>query len=133
MVGPQFPLKTLSSNRGADFFNGFNCLFPLFHKKTFDQLFERQYSDNPPTDSGWYAVFNIVLAIASRLRMSHTPCEDDGMTPEMHMEAAWDYFQNGASVMLELLMKNSNLLSIQAIVGMVCELHTVFKLLLTDR
>ncbi|TGZ79134.1 hypothetical protein EX30DRAFT_309201 [Ascodesmis nigricans] len=102
----------------ADFFNGFNCLFPLFHKKTFDQLFERQYSDNPPTDSGWYAVFNIVLAIASRLRMSHTPCEDDGMTPEMHMEAAWDYFQNGASVMLELLMKNSNLLSIQAIVGM---------------
>ncbi|KAI5804500.1 fungal-specific transcription factor domain-containing protein [Geopyxis carbonaria] len=102
-----------------DFFGGFNVLFPLFHQATFEELFEKQYSDNPPPDSGWYAAFNILLAIACRLRISHTP---DGAARETtigsHIQEAWRYFQNAATVLTELLLRNTDLLSIQAILGM---------------
>lgn len=108
-------------------------LFPLFHQPTFEQLFEKQYSDNPPTESGWYAAFNIVLAIACRLRVGHTPSQEpNDLSPQEYLDRSWDFFQNAASVMLELLIKNSDLLSIQALIGMVnCHLLVVLRVLLT--
>jgi hypothetical protein len=105
----------------ADFFSDFNILFPLFHQPSFEVLFEQQYSDNPPVQSGWYAAFNMVLAIACRLRISHTPPppeEDDG-SPTRHIREAWGYFRNAAAVLTELFLRNTDLISIQAILAMV--------------
>ncbi|KAL7265824.1 hypothetical protein RUND412_011649, partial [Rhizina undulata] len=112
------PSREMAELLVQDFFTNFNILFPLFHKHTFDYLFEKQYSDYPPEDSGWYASFNMVLAIGYRLRISHlgvTPDEPDAAT---HIEKSWRYFQNAATVLTELLLKNTDLMSIQAILGM---------------
>ncbi|KAF8470584.1 fungal-specific transcription factor domain-containing protein [Kalaharituber pfeilii] len=101
-----------------DFFVNFNNLFPLFHRPTFEYLFERNYSDNPPTDSGWYAAFNMVLAIACRLRISHPGPADNEIAPWVGVERSWLYFQNAAGVLTELLLRNSDLMTIQAILAM---------------
>lgn len=115
------PPKETALRLVQDFFGGFNILFPLFHKPSFEVLFERQYSSDPPTDSGWYAAFNMVLAISCRLRISHTPLENsDGPAIPVvrHIQEAWKYFQNAATVLTELLLRNTDLMSIQAILAM---------------
>ena len=96
-------------------------MFPLFHQPSFEILFERQYSNNPPQDSGWYAAFNMVLAIACRLRISHTPPPgpDSPVPAARHVQEAWKYFRNAAAVLTELLLRNTDLMSIQAILAMV--------------
>ena len=95
-----------------DFFENFNCMFPLFHQPTFMLLVERQYSSDPYEGSGWWASLNVAFAIAHRLRvMSHlVPAEED--------EKAWGYIKNAMSVFSELTMRNTDLLSVQALLGM---------------
>ncbi|KAI5816729.1 fungal-specific transcription factor domain-containing protein [Pyronema omphalodes] len=111
------PSKEKASLLIQDFFQGFNVLFPLFHRPSFEVYFEKQYTSDPPRDSGWYAALNIVLAISCRLRISHSP--DSTMTPVVsHIQEAWKYFQNAAAVLTELLLRNTDLMSIQAILGM---------------
>lgn len=109
----------LNSHSHADFFTGFNVLFPLFHKESFMVLFDRHYSNDPPINSGWYAAFNMVLAIGCRLRVSHTAEMPDDVAIARHIQTGWMYFQNAASVLTELLLRNTDLMSIQAILGMV--------------
>ncbi|KAF8251868.1 hypothetical protein K440DRAFT_647294 [Wilcoxina mikolae CBS 423.85] len=114
-----FPPRETASLLVRDFFRGFNMLFPLFHQPTFEAFFERQYSNDPPVNSGWYAAFNVVLAISCRLRVSHPPSHEPAAVPVgSHISEAWKYFQNAATVLTELLLRNSDLMSIQAILGM---------------
>lgn len=96
----------------TDYFENFNCMLPLFHKPTFMHLVERQYSSDPYQGSGWWASFNCALAIAHRLRvMSNiSPAEDD--------EKGWGYLKNAMGVFSELIMRNTDLLSVQALLGM---------------
>ena len=103
----------------VDFFINFNNLFPLFHQPTFEYLLDKHYSDDPTNDSGWYAAFNMVLAISVRLRISHPVALDSEVAPWIGLEQSTNYFQNAASVMAELLLRNSDLLTIQAILAMV--------------
>lgn len=105
----------------ADYFMSFNNLFPLFHEGTFKALLEKQYSDNPPKGSGWYAAFMVMLAIACRLRISHTRPTEELRDNNIRTNAAEarTYFDNATSVITELLMLNTDLLTIQALVGMV--------------
>ncbi|KAI5306351.1 hypothetical protein KEM56_001248 [Ascosphaera pollenicola] len=95
-----------------DYFENFNCLFPLYHEPTFMHLVERQYSRDPYEGSGWWASINIVLAIAHRLRVitNLVPQEEDKM--------AWLYLKNAMGVLTELTMRNTDLLSVQALLGM---------------
>ncbi|KAI8625154.1 N-terminal binuclear Zn cluster-containing protein [Xylariaceae sp. FL1651] len=94
-----------------DFFENFNCIFPLFHQPTFMHLVERQYSSNPYEGSGWWASLNCVFAIAHRLRVMSNlvPAEED--------EKAWAYIKNAMGVFTELTMRNTDLLSVQALLG----------------
>lgn len=97
-----------------DYFENFNCMFPLFHEPTFMHLVNRHYSTRDPYDgSGWWASLNIALAIAHRLRvMSHlVPAEED--------KKAWGFLKNAMGVLTELTMRNTDLLSVQALLGMV--------------
>ncbi|KAF8458322.1 fungal-specific transcription factor domain-containing protein [Terfezia claveryi] len=111
---PKGPTMTLV----ADFFVNFNNLFPLFHRPTFEYLLNRHFSDSPLADSGWYAALNMVLAIACRLRISHPLQIDDKVAPWVGVERSWQYFQNAAGLLTELLLKNSDLMTIQAILAM---------------
>lgn len=97
----------------TDFFENFNCMFPLFHEPTFMHLVNRQYSQNPYEGSGWWASLNVALAIAHRLRIMSNlvPQEDD--------QKAWGYLKNAMGVLTEITMRNTDLLSVQALLGMV--------------
>ena len=95
-----------------DFFENFNCMFPLFHQPTFMHLVERQYSKNPYEGSGWWASLNVALAIAHRLRVM------SNLVPQEEDDKAWAYLKNAMAVFSELAMRNTDLLSVQALLGM---------------
>jgi hypothetical protein len=97
-----------------DYFENFNCMFPLFHEPTFRHYVNFQYSDQPYDGSGWWASFNVVLAIAHRLRVM------SNLVPHEEDQKAWGYLKNALGVITELTIRNTDLLSIQALLGMVC-------------
>ncbi|KAH0542897.1 hypothetical protein FGG08_002757 [Glutinoglossum americanum] len=95
-----------------DFFENFNCIFPLFHQPTFMHLVDKHYSADPFEGSGWWASLNIALAIAHRLRVM------SNLVPQEEDQKAWGYLKNALGVMTELTMRNTDLLSVQALLGM---------------
>src|SRR2546429_76924 len=96
-----------------DFFENFNCIFPLFHQPTFMHLVDKHYSNDPFDGSGWWASLNIAFAIAHRLRVM------SNLVPQEEDQKAWGYLENALGVMTELTMRNTDLLSVQALLGMV--------------
>ncbi|KAI0393414.1 N-terminal binuclear Zn cluster-containing protein [Xylariaceae sp. FL0594] len=94
-----------------DYFENFNCIFPLFHQPTFMHLVERQYSPHPYEGSGWWASLNCALAIAHRLRVM------SNLVPQEEDEKSWAYIKNAMGVFSELTMRNTDLLSVQALLG----------------
>ncbi|KAG5917134.1 hypothetical protein E4U53_004233, partial [Claviceps sorghi] len=95
-----------------DYFDNFNLMFPLYHQPTFMHLVERQYSPDPYQGSGWWASLNCALAIAHRLRVM------SNLVPQEEDEKAWAYLKNAMAVFPELTMRNTDLLSVQALLGM---------------
>ncbi|CAD0090333.1 unnamed protein product [Aureobasidium vineae] len=95
-----------------DFFENFNCVFPLFHEPTFMHLVDKHYSLDPYEGSGWWASLNVALAISHRLRIIG---EDDARIEDTK---AWGYLKNALAVFSELTMRNNDLLSVQALLGM---------------
>lgn len=96
-----------------DYFDNFNCMFPLFHEPTFMHLVSRHYSRDPYEGSGWWASLNIALAIAHRLRVMSR------LVPQEEDQKAWAFLKNAMGVLTELTMRNTDLLSVQALLGMV--------------
>ncbi|KAK3723532.1 hypothetical protein LTR37_001784 [Vermiconidia calcicola] len=95
-----------------DYFENFNCIFPLFHEPTFMHLVDKHYSLDPYEGSGWWASLNVALAIAHRLRvMSNVVGQEED-------DHAWGYLKNAMAVFTELTMRNTDLLSVQALLGM---------------
>ncbi len=108
----QLPPKHETLSLLKDYFENFNCMFPLFHQPTFMHLVDRQYSSEPYDGSGWWASLNVALAIAHRLRvMSNLVSQDED-------QKAWGYLKNAMAVFTELTMRNTDLLSVQALLGM---------------
>jgi len=95
-----------------DYFENFNCMFPLFHEPTFMHLVDRHYSMHPYEGSGWWASLNVALAIAHRLRVM------SNVVPQEEDSHAWGYLKNAMAVVTELTMRNTDLLSVQALLGM---------------
>jgi hypothetical protein len=95
-----------------DFFENFNCMFPLFHEPTFMALVHRHYSNDPHEGSGWWASLNVALAIGHRIRVM------SNLVPQEEDEKAWGYMKNALAVQTELTTRNTDLLSIQALLGM---------------
>ena len=95
-----------------EFFDKFNCVFPLFHQSSFMRLIEKHYTRERGDRPEFWAALNVALALAHRLRaMSSTvaPHED---------AQAWGYLRNALHVVPELTLRNPNLLGVQAILGM---------------
>ena len=105
-----------------DYFDNFNCMFPLFHEPTFMHLVHRQYSRDPYEGSGWWASLNCALAIAHRLRVM------SNLVPQEEDSKAWGFMKNALGVLAELTMRNTDLLSVQALLGMVLPACVKFKL-----
>ena len=76
-------------------------------------LADRQYSRDPYEGSGWWASMNVVLALAYRLRVMSK------LVPQEEDKKAWLYLKNAMAVLAELTMRNTDLLSVQALLGMV--------------
>ncbi|KAG9233707.1 fungal-specific transcription factor domain-containing protein [Amylocarpus encephaloides] len=108
----QLPPKNECLSLMKDYFENMNCMFPLFHQPTFMHLVDRQYSRDPYEGSGWWASLNVVLSLAHRLRVMSNlvPAEED--------DKAWGYMKNALAVVSELTMRNTDLLSVQALLGM---------------
>ena len=106
------PPKPEAMSLLEDYFANFNCMFPLFHQPTFMHLVERQYSSDPYQGSGWWASLNVALAIAHRLRVM------SNLVPQEEDSKAWAYLKNAMAVFSELAMRNTDLLSVQALLGM---------------
>lgn len=115
-VFKSLPPKEEALSLFRDFFENFNCMFPLFHEPTFMHLVDRQYSRDPYEGSGWWASINVVLAIAHRLRVM------SNLVPQEEDRKAWLYLKNAMGVLTELTMRNTDLLSVQALLGMVSAL-----------
>lgn len=84
----QLPPKPEALSLLKDYFDNFNCMFPLFHQPTFMHLVERQYSNDPYQGSGWWASLNVALAIAHRLRVM------SNLVPQEEDEKSWAYMKN---------------------------------------
>ncbi|KAK6220756.1 hypothetical protein LQW54_001948 [Pestalotiopsis sp. IQ-011] len=106
------PPKPEAMSLLKDYFENFNCMFPVFHQPTFMHLVEKQYSNEPYEGSGWWASLNVVLATAHRLRVMSK------LVPEEEDQKAWAYMKNAMGVFAELTMRNTDLLSVQALLGM---------------
>ncbi len=75
-------------------------------------LVDKHYSLEPDDGSGWWASLNVALAIAHRLRvMSNVVGQEED-------DHAWGYLKNAMAVMTELTIRNTDLLSVQALLGM---------------
>lgn len=120
------PPKDEAVSLFRDFFENFNCMFPLFHEPTFMHLVERQYSRDPYEGSGWWASINVVLAIAHRLRVM------SNLVPQDEDKKAWLYLKNAMGVLTELTMRNTDLLSVQALLGMVRSPFNIHTLVSSD-
>ncbi|PVI04038.1 hypothetical protein DM02DRAFT_611819 [Periconia macrospinosa] len=107
----QLPPKTEALSLLKDYFENFNCMFPLFHEPTFMHLVDKHYSKDPYEGSGWWASLNVALAFAHRLRVM------SNLVPQEEDEKAWLYLKNAMSVQVELTMRNTDLLSVQALLG----------------
>ncbi|KAH8719157.1 fungal-specific transcription factor domain-containing protein [Phaeosphaeriaceae sp. PMI808] len=110
-VYKQLPPKHEALSLLKDYFENFNCMFPLFHEPTFMHLVDKHYSKDPYEGSGWWASLNVALAFAHRLRVM------SNLVPADEDEKAWQYLKNAMSVMVELTMRNTDLLSVQALLG----------------
>lgn len=96
-----------------DFFDQFNQMFPLFHEPTFLHLVTRQYSNDPYKGSGWWASLNVALATAYRLRtVAGSDRSGEGN------DHAWGYLKNAMAVSTELIVRNTDLFSVQALLGL---------------
>ncbi|KAN0078555.1 Fungal specific transcription factor domain containing protein [Elaphomyces granulatus] len=110
------------------YFRGINRLFPIYHEKSFMTLIEWQYTQQTCNDTATWASINILIAMAYRDRIGNS------QRPEKDNEKAWLYFKNAASVLTDLILRRSDLLSIQALLGMGiflrgnCFLHLSFPL-----
>lgn len=98
-----------------DFFRTANRLFPIFHEGTFMKLVEWQYTQQTCDDSAIWASINMVICLAYEFRFSNS------LKPEKDRERARLYFKNAMSVFTELALRRTDLLSVQALLSMVCK------------
>jgi hypothetical protein len=102
-------------------------MLPLYDREIFDQYYARQYTLKPPSGVAWYASINVVLAIGGMISEVHSQVEGRGLAEgSMNFPDTLysKYFRNAASCFIDLTFKDSSLMAVQAMCGMVSHLHT---------
>ncbi|KAF7522531.1 hypothetical protein G7054_g12112 [Neopestalotiopsis clavispora] len=108
-VSRPLPLWSEAFSLVSDFFSHEHQTFPCFHPPTFMTLLGQQYSGNPSDSPAWWASINAVLAISQRRRVENGQCDTNGE------KLAWDYAANALGVTLDIMMRNTQLISVQAL------------------
>jgi hypothetical protein len=72
-------------------------------------LLGQQYSGTPSDSPAWWASFNAVLAISQRRRVESGHCGPEGE------ELVWGYAANALGTTLDVMMRNTQLISVQAL------------------
>jgi Fungal specific transcription factor domain len=94
-----------------DYFDRFNHVFPLFHQHSFMRMIDRHYMRDREHYPEFWAALNVALALSYRFRaMSSTIASDEDTK-------AWAYLQNALQVVPDLVLRNPDLLGIQAVLG----------------
>lgn len=96
-----------------EYFAHHHKAFPIFHPPTFMSLLSQQYSSDPIRSPGWWASLNAVLAIAQRRRNENNPSPDPA-----DEDLPWQFARNALDVILEILMLNTSLTSVQALLAL---------------
>lgn len=96
-----------------EYFNQFNCVFPLFDQKSLVQTVEEHYDTEGEQikSKGLWSAINICLALAQRfgaMRYPHGGKED---------QLSWTYLGNAMNVSTDLLSHNEGLLGLQSLLG----------------
>ncbi|KAI9742588.1 MAG: hypothetical protein M1818_003729 [Claussenomyces sp. TS43310] len=117
-----FPPKAQALEYVEAFFLSFNSIFPLFDRAIFDARFERQYSDNPPSEVGWYACFNVILAFGSGIIRIQYPLTDPSHSVPSMLDFAEGssarYLRNATSSIIDIQFGMASLMSVQAVIAM---------------
>jgi len=95
-----------------EYFENFNSVFPLFHQATFMSIFWQRNASADQDDPTWWAALNVTLSLGNRLRAMSTPDSRD------HNYKAWGHLQNALDVVTRLHLHNTDLLAVQALLGM---------------
>ncbi|OHE90302.1 fungal specific transcription factor [Colletotrichum orchidophilum] len=80
---------------------------PLFHPPAFMALLGQQYSGDFDGGPAWWTSFNAILALSQRRRVEQGLSED--------AELAWAYAANALDTVLDILMRATQLMSVQAL------------------
>ncbi|KAB8218947.1 fungal-specific transcription factor domain-containing protein [Aspergillus novoparasiticus] len=107
------PSKLVIAELVAEYFSYFNVALPLFNKQRFLQRLETQYSWNPDSSPAWWAALNIVLALAERRKAELDPAHN-GESRQISL----GYVKNALNVVVDLFLNTSDLLSVQATLGL---------------
>ncbi|KAJ9236948.1 transcriptional regulator family: Fungal Specific TF [Paecilomyces variotii] len=94
------------------YFRDANRLFPIYHEASFMRLVEWQYRQQTCKDAALWASINVMIAVAYRYRLANS------IRPERDNEKAWLYFKNALSVLADLTLRRTDLLSAQALLTM---------------
>lgn len=93
----------------SEFFSHEHQAFPCFHPPTFVTLLGQQYSGSLSDSPAWWASLNAVLAISQRRRFENGQCDPGGE------DIAWSYAANALGTTLDIMMRNTQLISVQAL------------------
>lgn len=93
----------------SEFFEQDHKAIPCLHHPTFMTLLGQQYSDASEESPAWWVALNAVLAIAQRRRV------ETGHSPPAEENLAWGYAANALASTLDVMMRSSYLLSVQAL------------------
>ncbi|KAK0370024.1 fungal specific transcription factor [Colletotrichum limetticola] len=89
------------------FFEEKYMALPLFHPPAFVALLGQQYSGNFDGGPAWWTSLNAVLAISQRRRVEQGISDDK--------ELAWGYAANALDTVLDILMRATQVMSVQAL------------------
>ncbi|ETS84693.1 hypothetical protein PFICI_02718 [Pestalotiopsis fici W106-1] len=108
-VNRTLPSWTEAFSLVSEFFSHEHQAIPCFHPPTFMTFLGQQYSGAPSDNPAWWASLNAVLAISQRRRVENGQCDPNGE------ELVWEYAANALGSTLDILMRNTQLISVQAL------------------
>ncbi|RHZ67185.1 Zn(II)2Cys6 transcription factor, partial [Aspergillus thermomutatus] len=105
----------------ADFFAYVNSSLPLFNQERFMELFNSQYSGNPPTSVAWYASLNAVLGMGALVLEDEIGMPSAVLHPRQDAEGGGHVLsclRNCYSVFTQLSYSCREVMGVQALIGM---------------
>jgi hypothetical protein len=109
----KWPLPSVveASSVLQEYFQSFNSIFPLFDEREFMERMNYDYDMEPLANVGWWAAINVALAIGYRMRGMRTL-----QAREFNVKS-YGYMQNALNITQDLVLRKSDLLSVQALLG----------------